>query len=439
MLERFHSLIQDISKKSDKTLRILVAVSGGVDSVVLAHLCKTEGISFSIAHCNFNLRGEESDLDQEFVEKLSEELEVSLFLQSFDTADQAKKRASSIQVTARDLRYEWFKELLDKHKFDYLFTAHHFNDKIETTIFNLLRGTGIPGLRSMKFQNNRIIRPLIEFSKQDIEFYAVVNGFSWREDQSNKKDKYTRNYIRHHVIPHFDKIHESWESSLKVTYEKLEQTENVLNKLSEELVQELEHGKLSYEEVLSFSIEPIILDKALKGFGFSYVQSKKIFQALREEKSSIEFLSSTHKISLERGAFYLLEGSTLNWEKTEINRQEEEISFGTWKITSRINDRKTFKFKSDKLKAYFDVSKVAFPLSVDSWKEGDTFSPFGMKGRKKKVSDFFIDEKIPRHEKEKIPIIKDANETILWVAGYRQSEKFIVNHLTEEVLILQLI
>ena len=129
----------------------------------------------------------------------------------------------------------------------------------------------------------------------------------------------------------------------------------------------------------------------------------------------------------------------MNWEKTEINRQEEEISFGTWKITSRINDRKTFKVKSDKLKAYFDVSKVAFPLSVDSWKEGDTFSPFGMKGRKKKVSDFFIDEKIPRHEKEKIPIIKDANETILWVAGYRQSEKFIVNDLTEEVLILQLI
>ena len=437
MLERFVQNIESL-KKDGKPLNVLIAVSGGIDSTVLAHLCHKAGVNFSICHCNFKLRADESDLDQKFVEELADELKVSLFVQSFDTLKLSEQKSLSVQLTARELRYDWFESLVRINDFDYLFAAHHLNDKVETTVFNFLRGAGISGLRSIQKVNQYIARPLLDFTRQDIELYAVVNGLTWREDSSNASKKYTRNYIRHEIIPHFSDVHENWEKAVVNTYNRLEQGDRILKKLSNKVHETLLKVKPKVSDFLDLIQEALILEMALKPYGFKFDQCEYFISELSNQKSYIEIVGETHRLICSQNEVELLELEPEAILDLLLEKPGDEVSNSKLCIASSVIKREEFLLQKDKQNAYFDLREVKFPIRITSWKKGDTFTPFGMKG-KKKISDFFIDEKIPRHLKYEIPILRDADGEILWVAGYRQSSKGIIHSKTEDILIFHLI
>lgn len=436
MLEKFQQIIDNFPKK-EKKLNILVAVSGGVDSTVLAHLCKKANIDFSIAHCNFNLRDEESDNDQEFVETLAEELGVSFFFQSFNTTEVAIENSKSIQLTARELRYDWFEELIKKNNFDYLFSAHHLNDRVETTIFNFLRGGGVPGLRSIRIINDYIARPLIGFTRKDIELYAVINNIKWREDSSNSNKKYTRNYIRHEIIPLFDDVHENWEKAVENSYIRLEQSEEILKTLAHAIQLKLEFEEYTIDKFLTEVQQPVLLHMALKSFDFTFQQCQEFFRQIKHNTPYFSIATDKHYLLMDRGIVQLIENKE-DAQELIIRRPNEEVTSDDFHIASTVMTKEFFEIQKNVNNAYFDLNLVQFPIHVSTWQEGDSFSPFGMKG-KKKVSDFFIDQKIPKHLKKTIPILKDANGEIIWIAGYRQSNKFKISLETTEVLIFHLI
>ncbi len=438
MLEKFVENIESF-KKENKALNVLVAVSGGVDSTVLAHLCHKAGINFSIAHCNFKLRSTESDEDQRFVEQLADDLGVSLFVQSFDTLKVSQDKSLSIQLTARELRYDWFEELVKNNNFDYLFAAHHLNDRVETTLFNFLRGGGIAGLRSIQKINNYIARPLLNFTRQDIELYAVVHNIIWREDSSNASKKYTRNYIRHEIIPHFADVHEHWEKSVNNTYKRLEQAEQILKNQAQEIIQKLYfYDSISKGEFLALVQEPVLLEISLKELGFRFDQCEYFIQELKLNKTHIEIIGENYKLISNRGEIELLKLVDPEQLDMYLEKPGDEVANSKLCIATSIIRRDVFQFDKDQQNAYFDLALIKFPITISSWKKGDTFVPFGMKG-KKKLSDFFIDAKIPRHLKYEIPILRDAKGEILWIAGYRQSNKYIINSETQDVLIFHLI
>lgn len=437
MLERFQENIETF-KKDNQPLHILLAVSGGIDSTVLAHLCHQAGLNFSIAHCNFNLRNQESDEDQAFVEALAEQFGVSIFVQSFDTLKVASENSNSIQLTARELRYDWFEELVKTHRFDYLFAAHHLNDRVETTIFNFLRGGGIAGLRSIRKINEYIARPLLNFTRQDIELFAVVNGITWREDSSNSNTKYTRNYIRHEIIPHFADVHENWEKAVANTYKRLEQAEIILKNQAEILLKKLEEEAIDSPSFLVLCPEPVLLEMALKKFEFTYEQCDYFITELKANKTHIEIISQQHRLICDRGITEFLNAESSPLSDLIIEKPGDEVFNTKLCIASTVIKKEVFQFHKSAQNAYFDLQKVKFPILVSSWKKGDAFIPFGLKG-KKKLSDFFINEKIPRHLKYDIPILRDADGVIIWIAGYRQTDLYKISEDTQDVLMLSLI
>lgn len=437
MLKRFEKILETFPKKGKK-LNVLVAISGGVDSTVLAHLCKTCDINFALAHCNFNLRADESDEDQEFVEDLAEELGVSLFFHSFDTVEAAEERSKSIQLTARELRYGWFEELVTKYNFDFLFSAHHLNDRVETTIFNFLRGGGVSGLRSIQEINKYIARPLISFTRKDIELYAILNNIAWREDSSNKNTKYTRNYIRHEIIPRFDDVHENWEKAIENSYTRLEQSEAILKDLAYTIHLNLEFQDFTVDQFMTAVRKPVLLEYALKKYGFTFPQCQDFFRKIKSNTPYASIKSGNYNLVLDRGLIKLIKKATSSQETLILTKPSDEASGETFHIATSIIQRDVFEIQQDVNNAYFDLKNIEFPISISTWQEGDYFVPFGMRG-KKKISDFFIDQKIPKHLKSIIPILKDANGEVIWIAGHRQSNKFKITKKTNKVLIFHLI
>ncbi|WP_295182279.1 tRNA lysidine(34) synthetase TilS [uncultured Christiangramia sp.] len=415
------------------TNKLLIAVSGGVDSIVLAHLCKMSKMDFSIAHCNFNLRGEESDADEAFVKELAEKMEVPFFTQSFNTLKFAENAGISIQMAARELRYNWFEELSNSMEFDFTLTAHHANDNLETFLINLIRGTGPEGLQGIKDKHHQLIRPLINFSRSAIEEYANSKSLKWREDSSNASDKYMRNRIRHHMVPLMQELN----PQLLETFAKTQQHLNESMELVEDYMSLL-YPKIISRDVFGYALDIAFLKKVpnskqvlyqlLKSFGFTEWND---VHDLMDAQTGKMVLSDTHRLIKDRNRLLLTEiqDESINKEY-QLEKGEEFVmipEFGTLHLTE------VEKFdKAATHSIFVPIRKLKFPLLIRKWKEGDFFVPFGMKG-KKKLSDYFKDEKFSLPQKEQTWLLF-SGEDLVWIINQRADNRFSVEKGDREIL-----
>ncbi len=413
--------------------KILIAVSGGVDSVVLLDMLCTISNNVAIAHCNFQLRGQESEEDEVFVRKLAEKYKCPFFCQRFDTQRIMEENKPSIQIVARNLRYTWFHELLELHDFQYIATAHHQNDSIETIIYNLAKGTGIAGLHGILPKNGKVIRPLSGFSKKEILKYAAENQLLWREDSSNTTDKYSRNLIRHQLVPILQKINPNLEETFKDNILRISAVERIFKEQFKIFKEKVFSSDSKNSEVYHLDIEAIRnesenlvkLDEILKDFGFNFTQTKLIINSLDKESGKL-FVSNTHTLIKDRKTLILAKN---------LSYPTQNLHLLTIQIFEKATD---FQILTEKNIAHLDYEKTGADLKLRLWEKGDTFQPIGMKGKTKKISDLLNDLKIPLHLKPQVRVVV-ANEQIVWVVGYRIDEKFKVTEKTKTVVELTIL
>ncbi|MGN7514026.1 MAG: tRNA lysidine(34) synthetase TilS [Allomuricauda sp.] len=418
-----------------KGQRLLLACSGGVDSVVLTHLCVAEGMDVALAHCNFNLRGEESDGDETFVRELASKLKLEVFVKRFDTEQYAEKKRLSVQMAARELRYQWFDELLRNKGFDYVLTAHHADDSLETFLINLSRGTGIEGLSGIPEVNKKVVRPLLPFSRGEILGYAQSENHHWREDSSNVSTKYLRNKIRHNIVPNLKELHPTFLQNFLHTQHHLQQTNGMVNQHLHELKAEL---FLEGEGVIKIDIDELqklqplesYLYGLFKDYGFTeWNDVKNLLTAM----SGKQVFSRTHQLLKDRDHLILSEIK---------NRVNETYTVYLEGDTSKLPVDLLFEHtetveKQDENVIFLDKKKLNFPLVLRKWEKGDYFYPFGMQG-KKKLSKFFKDEKMNLVSKEKQWLLCSGGD-IVWVVGKRADERFRVGDSTEEIIKVTLV
>ena len=423
-------------KLFDTKSKILLAISGGIDSVCLADLLIRSGYNVEFAHCNFKLREEESDQDEIFVSDLANKYKIPFHHISFDTNHYALSNKLSIQMAARELRYEWFEKVRREISADYIAIAHNQNDNIETFFINLINGTGLKGLRAIQNKNNFIVRPLMFASRNQIGEYVKSKSLNFREDSSNKSKKYQRNKIRHDLIPLLKQINPSIENTIADEIEIIRNTYSIFKEQVDRVVKEIscqtDDGiKISKNKLIK--LEPIdtYLYEILNVFGFTDLKSIKNSILSNPGK---QFFSKSHRLLIDREFVFI--------EKVEDDFFKDIlINECTLILNSPINI--SFKISSnnqiDKIKdtACFDYEKLVFPLVIRKWKSGDKFIPSGMKGFKK-LSDYFIDNKINRLLKEKTLLIC-SNDDIIWVIGHRIDERYKATSKTKKMYIANLL
>jgi tRNA(Ile)-lysidine synthase len=412
-----------------KGKKLLIACSGGLDSVVLTHLMKNLNSEIALAHCNFSLRGKESDGDEMFVIGLAKNMQISVFAETFDTKKYAKEHKISTQMAARDLRYAWFDEILKDFKFDYLLTAHHLDDTLETFFINLSRGTGLTGLAGIPKKNNKIIRPLLNFSREEILKYAEENNLKWREDSSNLKTDYLRNKLRLEVLPQFKETNEALLKNFQKTQRNIQASQNLIEDytaLVYNLVvsEAVDSYKINIPKIKELPHTDALLYELLNGFGFTEWED---VSNLLDAQTGKQLFSKTHRLIKNREELVLTE--------IDLEKRNDEFLVSEEEITSPINlkiEPSKYIGETEKNLIYVASEKLNFPLKLRKWKRGDSFQPFGMKG-KKKLSKFFKDEKIPLNEKEKIWLLL-SDEKIVWVIGHRMDDRFKVTENTKRIL-----
>ncbi len=425
---------QQLFTQADK---ILLALSGGIDSVFMAYLFKKHQFNFSIAHCNFKLRGEESDHDEEFVKKLASSFQVKLYVNHFDTETYANEQSISIQMAARDLRYNWFEEIRKKEGYNYIAVAHNQNDVIETFFINLIRGTGIKGLTGIKSKNNYIIRPIIFAQRTEIEQYCLENNIKFREDSSNMSTKYFRNKIRHNVMPLLEELNPKINHTIIENIERLTDVEIIYN----QAIQEFKNDCITIDgETVCIEIEKIAknslvrrtyLFEILQEYGFSNKIINDVIQSL-DNISGKTFYSATHRILKDRNTL-LISPLSIAEEHTYYIDEGTKYFYNPINLTLEIIEKKgDFKIDKNNKIGYFDLDQLSFPLIVRKWKKGDFFQPFGMQGLKK-LSDYFIDQKLSIIDKENVWILA-SGEKIVWIIGLRTDDRFKIIESTKTIL-----
>ncbi|MBI4946769.1 MAG: tRNA lysidine(34) synthetase TilS [Bacteroidetes bacterium] len=417
--------------------KILVTVSGGLDSIVMSDLFHKAGFLFGIAHCNFKLRGKESEEDEKFVRMLAGKYKVPFHNKSFNTKTYSEKKKISIQMSARDLRYAWLKKIAKENKYDFIATAHHLDDSIETFFINILRGTGITGLQGVPVRQGIIIRPLLFASKKVIREYAEAEKLFWREDSSNFTDKYLRNNIRHHLIPSLKKLNAGFEKTITKELSYFKEAGDIFKKFIEEKKKEIvvEEGKnilLNIKKLKDSGHAETILHELLRAYDFTPETIELIAQRMYATAGK-KFLSPTYRLIKDRHFFILSpKYSGVKEKEFLLKKNQSEFKSENLFLRTEVMDGNLSKVKDKRSTvAYLDHSTLTFPLKIRKWKRGDFFHPLGMKG-KKKLSDFFIDLKIPINEKEDIYVL-ESNKRIAWVIKYRIDDRFKVTRDTQKI------
>jgi tRNA(Ile)-lysidine synthase len=412
--------------------KLLIAISGGLDSVVLTHLCHEAKLNFSLAHCNFNLRGDESDADEEFVLQLAEDLDLEVFIESFDTEIYAKGHKLSTQMAARELRYDWFSSLAQQLGFDYILTAHHADDTFETLLINLTRGTGLDGLTGIPEVNFNIVRPLLPFSREQIETYAKEDRLKWQEDSSNASNKYLRNQLRHEVIPVLKSMNPQVLQNVSTTIENLQNSQQIIEDAIVRIQKKVvtingDVIKLNIKKLQKLSNPKVYLYELLKDFNFTNWDD---VTDLLIAQSGKQVFSETHRLLKDRTHLLLTEHRTQEITETIMiseNEKSVETPFGTlfFDEADAIFGKKTNSI-------FVDKTLLKYPLTLRKWQEGDFFYPLGMKG-KKKLSKYFKDEKLSLIDKENVWVLC-SEDAIVWVVGLRADERFKVLDSTKNIL-----
>lgn len=403
--------------------------------MVLCDVLLKSGYTFSVAHCNFQLRGKEADEDENLVKEFCKRNALVFFKRGFNTAEYAVQKSISVQMAARELRYNWFAELMREHGFDKLLTAHHLNDNIETFFINLIRGSGINGLKGILPESKGIIRPLLFAKRSDIETYAAENKIEYRNDSSNASDKYLRNYLRLNIIPKFKELNPSFEDTMEAELARLRDVQALLNGIVKQEKQNCvreEQGfvKLEIEKIKASAIPSLLLFELLKEYGFSSVQVQTIESCLDGEAGRV-FYSTAFQLTKDR-QFLILSQLKKEQEAGRNYFIEETDTSISIPVKLKLIRKTDFEITSNKNKIGLDAAKLVFPLSIAHWQQGDKFKPLGMNGFKK-LSDFFTNEKMALPEKEQQWLLKNKEE-IVWVIGRRIDERYKITEETKQVL-----
>lgn len=416
--------------------RLVLATSGGIDSMVMVDLFHKLPFEIAIAHCNFQLRGLESFEEQKFIQNYAETKDIPLFLTQFDTEAFANDYKLSTQVAAREMRYSWFYELLETENYDYILTAHHLNDNLETFFIHLVRGTGIDGFTGIPAQNKKVIRPLLIFSRSEIQQYAKENNIEWREDSSNASDKYLRNKIRHRLVPILEELNSDFLSSFQKTQTYLQDAKSMVDDASFLVYQQVakEKGTEIHFDLNQLKKLPNYKSYLYHWFnGFRFSAWEDIYD-LMDGQSGKQVFSSEFRLLKNRG-FLILSPINLEDENEAyfINKNQKEVKIPLNISLTRAEAISTVSNTT----IFVDEDKLWFPLVLRRWRDGDTFQPVGMGGKSKKVSKFFKDQKLSLIEKEKTWLLCSDNE-IVWVVGIRQDERFKVKNSTQKILKINL-
>ncbi len=432
--EKFKEFVkeQHLFNQKDK---LLLAVSGGVDSVVLCELCKQAGFNFVIAHCNFQLRGEDSNRDEEFVKALAKKYNTAFHSITFDTSAVSKAQKTSVEETARNLRYEWFEKIRSENGYTFIVTAHHANDNIETVLMNFFRGTGIKGLHGILPKQNKIVRPLLFAKKEMLESFSKENDLAFVTDYTNAQNDFTRNYFRNELIPGLQKVFPAVEENMLNNISRLGEAEFLYNEalqFHQKKLVEVKGSEVHIPVLKLLQTKPLatILFEIIKPFNFTAHQTEDV-AALLQSESGKYVQSSTHRIIRNRKWLIISPNKTEAAANVIIEENDHKVLFGNGALF--IERIKSLSAVNSQLStAQLDAAEIKFPLLLRKWKQGDYFYPLGMQ-KKKKLSRFFIDQKLSLTDKEKVWVL-ESNKKILWVIGLRIDDRFKITGNTKQVL-----
>lgn len=416
--------------------RILLAVSGGIDSMVMSHLFLKTDFRTGIAHCNFCLRAEESDKDELLVSRFATQNGIRFYSRRFETRDYAREHGISIQMAARELRYEWFESVRSENGFDFIAVAHNLNDNIETLLINLTRGTGISGLTGMKPASNKIVRPLLFATRQRITDYRNSQNIPFREDNSNAETRYTRNKIRHLIIPVLKEINPSIEETLNETAARLAGINKIVSACIAGLQSRISIQKgntiiFNINELKDYLANSAVIFELFRPFGITRSLTKDLVNVLKG-KSGGQIFTHSHRLLRNRQELIVSRLEKENLISLEVNNITDLLDIPCIVSAEIITVNTGFNIPDDRCIALLDYDALEFPMVVRPWKKGDSFFPFGMRKRKK-LSDYFVDRKYAVTEKEKVLILESGGK-IAWIIGERIDDRFRIKENTSKVL-----
>lgn len=440
MQEKFEAFVRE-QKLFDKNDRVLVALSGGVDSVVLATLMLRSGYTFSVAHCNFHLRGEESNRDERFVRSWAEKNKIKLFVSEFDTYEYMQQKGISLEMAARELRYSMFKNLMTSQGFSLLATAHHADDSAETFFINLLRGTGIAGLHGILPKHDNIVRPLLFATRKDIFDFAKANNIPFVEDSTNEETQFLRNKIRHRLFPLLKDLCPNFDTVIKKDIDRLRETEivfrSVIERLRADIIEkESNICKINIDRLRKLHPIRILLYELLSEYGFNETDSNNVLASLDKE-SGKQFFSKTHRLLKDRNYLFITPlNADQHQERYLLNESQNMVNEPIHLVLETLEDLTFVNISKDRNIAMFDKDMLQFPLVLRHWKQGDAFVPFGMR-KSKKLSDFFTSEKYSLIEKQQQWLLCSGND-IIWIVGRRTDNRYRISEKTKTILKIEI-